>query len=321
VSIRHPARHFIHYLLSRRVHNTAAVIKQMKEFELPLPDRFYYGCEVRLKQGPAIDPDRDGDFGALCHQILKTRHEMEFPAEFEPHVRRPNAETSAFLRKWKIHDMWRGVPATHRAIEMLMDPPIRSALELFLLSPLAARDIAHRISQRFELDPATMDAATVRAFGHYFWDVNALSPSEWRLFVSSHRSSEREDYLSMLQAPRSVAGAAFSIAVIDRDPQLLPPVDRYRAASAMAFSMLMRQMASDKNGAPYAAHTALNMMRMADDELAKHEGASSELLAEFERIKTLHDTKRPLAITDAPFMQRRMLLVKNDADDKEPTDG
>jgi hypothetical protein len=310
-ALRHPARHFIYYLLSRRIYDATRVIEELEEFGLPIPKRMLHEKELRhLEIG--------SDFYVLAQDILKARAEMAFPSGFEPNKRLWSDSTRTFLERWKIAGMWRSDRAVTTAIEMLTEPPIRTALELLLLSPLAARDIAHRLCVRFDIEPSVMNAAVVRAFGHYFWDVNALDSAQWRSFVNAHRALARDEYLSMLSAPRSASGVAFAIAVVDRDPQLLSASDRYEAASAMAFSMLMRQAVSDKSGAPYAAFTALNMMRMADDELEKHRGGSSDLLAEFTRIRTLHDQARPTSIIDAPYVQRPLALLKSH--EGEPSD-
>lgn len=310
-ALRHPARHFIYYLLSRRIYDAQAVIKELEDFGLPVPHRIFSDKELHhLEVG--------SDFYVLARDVLRARVEMTFPAAFEPNKRVWSEETRLFLERWKIAGMWRSDRAVTTAIEMLTEPPIRTALELLLLSPLAARDIAHRLCVRFELEPNVMNAAVVRAFSHYFWDVNALDNAQWRNFVSVHRKHSSDEYLSMLAAPRSKSGAAFAIAVVDRDPQLLSATDRYEAASAMAFSMLMRQAVSDKTGAPYAAFTALNMMRMADDELEKHRGGSSDLLTEFTRIRVLHDQQKPLSIIDVPYVQRPLALLRSP--DKEPAD-
>jgi hypothetical protein len=309
--IRHPARHFIHYLLSRRIYDTKAVIKEMGDFDLTVPKNLH--AQDKKESWPR--KDSESDFAVLCTDILKTRQLMDFPAEFEPQKRRPNPETRAFLAHWRIAGIWQNEPAVVTAIELLTEPPIRSALELYLLSPLAHREIARRLSVRFELDANIMNAAAVRAFGHYFWDAGALDATQWRQFTAMYRYENKDTYHAMLSAPRNSAGVAHVVSLVDQDPQLLPAAERYQAVSAMAFSMFMRNAMSAAPGAPYAAFTALNAMRMADDELEKHQGGSSDLLAEFHRIKVLHDQRAPMKITDAPFIQRPLLLVKNEDHD------
>lgn len=289
-AIRHPARHYVHYLISRRIYNAKQVVEQLQQMTLPVP---YYA----------------GDFESFVQEVLHVRRDMRHPFPFNPQARRPSDETLAWLKEWRIHDIWRGSSLVATATELLVEPQIRYLLELLLLGPLTAGAIAERIAKRFTLPSSVMNSGVVRAYSHYFWDPNGLSPTEWQRFLSAYYNSYREEYCQALRAPRSPAGAAFVIALADRDPQLLDAAERYEAASSMAFGMMMHHALADRNSTShtYAAFAALNMMRMADDELSKHRGGSSELLAELRQLKTVYDKEHPLSITNATFIQRPLL--------------
>jgi hypothetical protein len=295
-AIRHPARHYIFYLLSKRVYDAKTVISMMGDLGLPVPRE-----------------DWDYFFEDLTRDILRTRTEMMFPAGFNPREKRLGEETLTWLRKWKIHDMWRATPTVATAIELLSEPHVRHLLELLLLGPLSAGAIAARLCARFGLPAQVMNSAVVRAYSHYFWDPNAMDPAQWKKFLEVHYKDTKDDYLAALSAPRSAAGAAFVIAVADKDPQLLSSAERYEAASTMAFGLMMHHALADRasTGHTYAAFTALNMMRMADEELSKHRGGSSDLIEELKRMETVYDRQPPLQITQASYISRPALEAPN----------
>lgn len=294
-AISHPARHYIYYLLSKRIYDVKGVIKQLEEIGLPYPR------------------DSEYHFDELTREILRTRAGMTFPGAFNPRAKPPTAETAAWLKEWKLRDIWSGAPAVTAAIALLTEPHVRHLLEMLLLGPLSASAISSRLAARFDLPFASMNASVVRAYAHYFWDVTALNPTQWRAFIAANYQQTKSELMAALQAPRSSAGAAFVIAIADKDPQLLTPAERYEAASTMAFGMMMHHSLAGEGstGHTYAAFTALNMMRMADEELARHRGASTDLLDELRRLETVYDKATPLKITEATYIQRPVLEAVN----------
>lgn len=298
--IKHPARHYIYYLLSKRILDAKGVLQDLVDLGLPVPQV-------------------DFDFEPLVLEITRVKATMRFPAPFNPRATAPNVETLAWLKQWKVYDIWMGSSYVAAATDILAEPNVRHLLELLLLGPLSPQAIAERIVERFQLPPHVMNSAVVRAYAHYFWDLNALDPAQWRRFLHAHYAGVVTDYLAALQAPRSAAGAAFVIAVADKDPQLLDAAERYEAASTLAFRMMMHHALAERptTGATYAAFTALNMMRMADLELDKHRGGSSLLIDELRRLRPVYDREPPLKITEAAFIQRPVL----EAQVKEVTDG
>jgi hypothetical protein len=291
-AIKHPARHFVVYLLSKRIYDAKTVLRMMTDLGLPVPQEDY-----------------ELGFEHLVTDILGTRAAMTFPENFRPRDAKLNDETLQWLRKWKIHDMWRRSPYVAAATDLLSEPQIRHLLELLLLGPLTASSIAERLIERFDLPPHVMNPSVVKAYAHYYWDPNAMNSAQWRQFLERHHKDSRNEYLAALSAPRSAAGAAFVIAIADKDPQLLSAAERYETASTMAFGMMMHHsLAGDgSTGHTYAAFTALNMMRMADEELSKHRGGSSDLLEELQRMRPIYDKQPTLQITQATYIQRPAL--------------
>ena len=75
---------------------------------------------------------------------------------------------------------------------------------------------------------------------------------------------------------------------------LAPPTRRPVSRRGKAPHWLMSSSSRDT----YAAFAALNIMRMADQELDKYRGANVEFIEELQRIKPIYDDKPPISITD-----------------------
>jgi hypothetical protein len=297
-AIAHPARHNIYYMLSQRVRDAKSILKELAEYGLPVPDDYE-------------------DVEQLTIDILRARQAMHFPIQFEPRAKTPNAQTLAFLKRWKILDMWRKSPFVGAATSILIEPQVRHELELLLLGPLTASAISKRLVERFDLPMFAMNPGVVRAYGHYYWNVHAMNPGQWRKFLHACYPDRALEYIAVLKAPRSEAGAALSIAIADKDPQQLGILHRYEAASTLAFGMMMHHALAEDGLATkhtYAAFTALNMMRMADEELEKHRGGSSDLISEMQKLRTIYDQTEPLKITQATFIQRPVLQVESETE-------
>lgn len=297
VSIKHPARHYIYYLLSQRIYDAKGVYRKLQEMGLPAPDQ---------------DHD-EFNFEQLMLEILRTRAAMTFPLGFNPRKKPIPPATMDWLKEWRLKDMWCHAPSTVEATKILNSPEIRHLLELLLLGPLSPWAIAERLRVRFGLEFSAMNAAIVKSYGHYFWDTGAMNSAQWRKFLALHYKSSQTEFGAALNAPRSAAGAAFTIAIADKDPQSLNPADRYETASSMAFGMMMHHALScdHSTGDTYAAATALGMMRMADEELARHRGASTDLIDELTRLETVYDQKKPRQITDSPYIHRQVIDVES----------
>ena len=279
--ISHPTRHYTYFLLSRQVYDIKAVISTLQGMDLPVP-----------KDGADVDN--------FVKQLLRVRAAMKLPPRFNPRDPMPNDETLDFLQKWGITEAWRNGEYLARALDLLWAPQVRRMLELFLLSPMSARGIADRIRQRFGLDETLMNPGVVRSYKHYLWNLEAMNFADWKTFLSKHYEEGAFEFLAALQAPRSSAGVAFVLAIVDKDPRLLSAADRYEMASSAGFSKFMQHAFSGSSSSrdTYAAFAALNIMRMADQELDKYRGANVEFIEELQRIKPIYDDKPPISITD-----------------------
>lgn len=286
--LKHPARHYAYYLLSKRIFNTNAVIAQMRDLGLAAP-----------LQDSAVELDH------FVKGALSVRREMQHPENFNPKESAPNEDTLAFLTRWQIRDAWQQSPYLAKATELLQEPQLRFALELMLLGPMSVMAITRRLQERYGLPEQVMNVGVVRAFKHYYWDPAALSPVQWRDFLEAHHKAESTEYLGALNAPRNIAGAAYVLAIADRDLSLLDAAARYEVASAQSFKQFMALTCNTKpsGNAAFASFAALNAMKLADSELDKYRGATSDLIQTIDRLETIYDKRPSLSITHANFVR------------------
>lgn len=283
--LRHPSRHYVYFLFSRRTMDVATIIKQLRELSLPVP---FEADEAGLK--------------VFAKELLDARVKMKFPAGYNPLA--PNEQTRAFFKRWKIADMWAKDEFVGRAIDVLNEPRIRRMMETMILGPLSVRDIAMRVAKRFGLRETAMNTRVVRAYMHYFWDDTVMTETEWRRFVGGN-----SDYMTALTAPRTPVGAALTIAAADRGGgQSLNSVAMYSAIRDQGFRMFMEHALYDRPSLnrTQAALFALNIITTAEEELDKNRGGSAELLEELYKIETVYDTQKVTTIHELPTIRKSL---------------
>lgn len=299
--LRHPSRHYIYYLFSKRSLDVPAIILRLRELHLPVPT-----VEESL-----ID---------FTKNLYAERKRMRFPAGFDP--RNPNEGTTTFLKRWKIRGMWGPDRFVSGATDMLLEPTIRRMLEVMLLGPLSIADIAKRARNRFGLDQATMNTRVVQQFMHYYWDYGALSTEEWREMLYRWLSGYNNDMLMALNAPRTQAGAALTVSAADRGgSQSLNSVTMYSAIRDQGFRMFMSHALNDAPGLhrTQGALFALNIITQSEEELDKRRGGSAELLEELNKIETVYDHQPLISVTDLPSV-RASLPAVIDTEGEDVTD-
>lgn len=297
--IKHPARHYLNFLLSRRIYGVDAAVETAREL----------GVTVLPKEVDA----------SLHAELAVLRRKMVFPNPFNPSAADVSADTLTFLRKWGIFEAWRSTTFLNAAIDILEHAQLRYSLEILLLGPMSPLSIADRLRHRFELSERAMNAGVVRAYSHYLWDQDALNFAEWRNFLKLYYGDATPEYLRALQAPRSPAGAAFVIAIADKDSALLGAAERYEMASAAGFRMFMGHAFGESSSAnTYAAFAALNTMKSADAELDKYRGGSVELIKELQRMEPIYDRSAPLSIRDMSFLRPVLMAPQVEEEEEKP---
>lgn len=281
--IRHPARNYIHYWLSKKK-TVGQILVGLEDLSMPLPT-----SERELER--------------FARSIVETKDLMLFPRGFDPFAEEWNQQTADFLARWRISDVWRKDPFISSALDVLDEPNIRRMIEAMLLGPISPMSIAHRVRTRFGFDEQVINVRVIKSYAHYFWDVASMNQGQWRdVLFTWMPDTYIADYLGALTAPRSHAGAALTLALVDRSAESLDPVSQYTAFRDHGFSMFMEHalMAKPNLQRTQAALYAFQLVRMADEELTKHRGGSADLLEEFKRIETMYDAAQIRTAKDLP---------------------
>lgn len=285
--IRHPSKNYINYLFSKRGLSTTDVINHLVDLRLPLPQK-------------------EHELAKFIVSVVSERKKMVFPPDFDPLADNLNRNTIQFLDKWEIAGMWRRDSFVNTAIDLLNEPIIRRMIEALMLGPLSPASIAQRIKSRFGFDDSTMNVRVVKAYSHYFWDASTLSANDWKVIIGRWLpEGNNNDYLAALNSPRSAAGAALTLAMVDRSAESLTPVEQYSAFRDHGFALFMEHVLLDSKPAlarTQAALLAFSLVKQADEELKTHRGGSADLLEEFKKIETLYDASKLASVKDMPAL-------------------
>lgn len=285
--LRHPFRRYIYYLFSRRGLSTAQIMSTLTDLGVPLPQK-------------------NDDAMKFIEAVVRARTQLIFPAGYDPTTDPLNEPTRAFLADLQITSMWKQDEFVKCAYDLLFEPQIRRMIEALLLGPLSPLSIANRVRNRFGFTEATMNVRVIKSYSHYFWDTTALSTPEWKTLIAHWLPDlDNTDYLAALNSPRSMAGAALTLALVDRNADALTPVARYEAVRDHAFSMYMEHALLQSRSnvqRTQGAYMAFQMLRMADEELTKHRGGSADLLEEFKKLETELDNSKIKSVKDLPSL-------------------
>jgi hypothetical protein len=168
--MRHPAANFLKYLfVSDPTLTDAQIQKQLEDWGFLTADPTYLPL---LRQEVA-----------------------NLPVGFQP-TNRTHRPSVRFLRDSQIFEMFHPSEAMTEALELLEDPEKRAAAEQILLARLDL-DIATRKVNAKHSWHLTVDG--LKMFGHYFWDVKALTFDEWGRFLYN-RTAMYDRYMSLLLA-------------------------------------------------------------------------------------------------------------------------
>lgn len=173
--MRHPAETFIKYLIIKDEDATNPQIqKGIEDWGFLSPEMVYLDF---LRQGLA-----------------------DKPAAFDP-ANRLHRPSMAFLRDNGVYELFHKTPTSDEAWSILSEPFMRLNIERCLLARLDRKATAQKLNKKHGWK-LTEDGIT--AFNNYFWNVRSLSWDEWGRFLYG-RSAMYEQYMSLLQAPPSLA--------------------------------------------------------------------------------------------------------------------
>lgn len=176
--MEHPARNWIKYLLSKDSHSYDQIRGIMEMFNLGAVQKTY--------------------LEGLEDDLLKDK-----PTPFRPRTKEHKA-SQAYLRRHGIYKAWHRDHAMELAIKILCDPPVRSLVEVFILSPVTPLQAVGKINDRVTSMEVTVQA--YERFRHYFWNSRLLSAAEWGEYVQN-RNDAHKDWLKLAvnaQGPQGV---------------------------------------------------------------------------------------------------------------------
>lgn len=172
---KHPAEHFIRYLLLKDPGVTdAMMIKSLDDWGILQPS---------------------ATFWAFLRQRFADR-----PAGFDP-ANRLHQASMKFLRDVKVYELFHPNEATEEAWSILSDPNQRFLVEQALMSKLDLKLAAQKLNKKYGF---FLTADGLQAFYHYFWNVKLLTFDEWGRFLYG-RSAMYERHMALFQAPPSLA--------------------------------------------------------------------------------------------------------------------
>lgn len=285
--LRHPSQHYIYYLLSRRTLDAAAIIQNLADLHLPTPQD-----AMKLK--------------GFTDTLMTLREKMKIPAGFNPRAAKLNEETIEFLREWGIYGMWTGDRFTRTATDLLDEPQIRYMIEVMCLGPVSIPDIARRVQARFSLPPEVMNTRVITQYMHYYWNESLLDRNDWELVLRYQHRGKAEDHRLALAAPRTVAGAAMTVAVADRGGgHSINSVAMYSTIRDQGFRMFMQHAMSEAPtmNRTLGAAAALGIIVQSEEELSKHRGGTADLMQSLAKIETRYDEQRLLSVEDLPQLR------------------
>lgn len=282
IDIEHPARFYILYLLSRRQYRVQDILIELLRQNFPIPREEY-------------------EYATFQRQILAAQQQLQFPAGYNPR-KRDHAATAAWLQHHRIFDMWAMGPDIVSACDILDQPSLRREVEIMLLGPLRYGDIAKRIAALHGFDPAVMNAAVIRNYSHYFWNMEALSMQKWPSLLYGMPSAD--DYVAVLAAPRSQVGAALSVYVATRGGSGIPKETvMFRHVRDSCFMEFIKVTATRYPGMQKstAMQGLVSSLIQAQEQVDMRRGGSAELLDELRRMETRFDERKLTSAEELPL--------------------
>lgn len=172
---KHPAEHYIRYLMLRDPAATMAMhVKNLEDWGFLQPSQTYWG---------------------FLQQKMNER-----PPAFDP-ANRLHMPSMKYLRDMKVYDLFFPTEATEEAWNILSNPDQRYLVEQALMARLDLKSTAQKLNKRYGL---FLTADGLQAFNHFFWNVKQMTFDEWGRFLYG-RSALYERHMALLQGPPSLA--------------------------------------------------------------------------------------------------------------------
>ncbi len=260
---KHPAEHFLRYLLARDATITdAEMMKKLSDWAFLQPSSTYWG-------------------------FMRQRVNAELPTDFNP-ANRLHGPSMKFLRKMEIYDLFFPKESMQEAWAILADPQKRMLVEQALMARIDPRIIASKLNKKFSWF-LTEDG--VDRFRHFFWNVKLLSFDEWGRFLYS-RTAMYDRHMALLQGPPSLA--FFHL----RLEQAIESKKMIQRVQEIAYHNL--EEVNTHVGTPPDKIKAIGILgkvvKECHDALSTSDMALKDILSNFERFRMEHPQQNPPSI-------------------------
>ncbi len=309
----HPARHYIHYLISKapfdpkppkKVNEKTApeAIPQIPPFALNVVRQLgNYGLPV---------PQTTDLLTIFCRELVDTRNTMraKMPPGFNPTAKVPNAATKRFLVSWGMEDAWAREKSFVSAVSLFeRRADVRRALSVLLLGSLEHKDAAKIIRNFYGLPERDMNTRVVSLYAHYFWNTEILDVQQLRYcFGKDWLPGWTNDYLVALTLPRTPLGAGETVNLALRTDSVFNPVHTFALAQSTAMRVMLES--ASWGGHPLQRSQALalsyNVFQNAEEQLDRRRGGSADVVEELRRILQQFDHSPLRTTLEIPITAR-----------------
>jgi hypothetical protein len=291
--IRHPSRHYIYYLISKRSLGAIDIILTLKELGLPVPP-----AKVMVPKLGFVD---NPEYEEFTDTLSATQSRLRFPPRYDPKA--PGDKlTVGFLDGLRIRSMWEQDPFVCAAADILNEPAMKRMIEVMLLGPLNYDSIARRMSRRYNMPIHVMNPRVVQAYAHYYWDFQAVDREDWDVLLHDWMPGRNIDYSVSLSAPRTKYGAALSAWMADGGITPLKDVYSIRAMRDESFRHFMQASTIYQPGwkTSQAMRDYFQVFLQAQEAIEMRQGGTAEVLEELRRIEAEYDRSPMTTVHELP---------------------
>lgn len=283
--IKHPARTYIYYLMSKRSLDANTILATLVDQDFPTP------------QGKK-------NIEAWILLLRNVQSRLQFPPGYNPKDLK-HAPTVEFLKAHHIYGMWAGDEWVRRASELIWVPQIREALDLMLLGPLNYATISERLAKHFLLPFNVMNPKVVSNYAHYYWDYQSMSTADWSEILADWCVLPAANYKKKLamRSPRNTTGAAFTLWLSGLSGDSMKEGISFRMMKDMSFQEFIESFLTLKPGMgkANALRSLFEVVLQSQEQIDIRRGGSAEVLEELRRIDTLYDRNRPTQAHELPI--------------------
>lgn len=157
----HPAKFWIKYYLSKRLHN--------------------YETIQGLMVGHGL--------GGVEHEdLLSIDQALVFPQDFRP-TELSHRASQLFLRREGIYHAWHRDPAMDAAIRILGTNRLRQLVETLILSILKPEQAVRKLGQ---VTGRALPEEVYLRYRHFFWNPTDMSGMDWGRFIQARNAAHKE---------------------------------------------------------------------------------------------------------------------------------